>query len=78
MDNCSVYFITSGNAEIFYDKCIVNVQNLSRGDNFGAIAFFSGNERTASVKSIEFTTVFQLTREKFLERLENFPSEKVY
>jgi len=63
--------------EIFYEKCAVNVQKLGRGDNFGFLSFFSGKPRTASVKSLEFTTVFQLTRDKFIERLEDFPSEKV-
>lgn len=63
--------------EIFYEKCAVNVQKLGRGDNFGFLAFFSGRPRTASVKSLEFTTIFQLTREKFIERLEDYPSEKV-
>jgi len=63
--------------EIFYEKCAVNVQKLGRGNNFGFLSFFSGRSRTASVKSLEFTTVFQLTREKFIERLEDYPSEKV-
>lgn len=72
----SIYFITTGKIEIFYEKCAVNVQKLGRGDNFGFLSFFSGRARAASVKSLEFTTVFQLTREKFIERLEEFPSEK--
>lgn len=73
----SVYFITSGKVDIFYERCDMSLQKLSKGHSFGGIAFFSGNPRTSSARSLEFTTVFYLPREKFIQKLVDFPIEKV-
>eukprot|EP00330_Aristerostoma_sp_ATCC50986_P004416 CAMPEP_0114580904 /NCGR_PEP_ID=MMETSP0125-20121206/5074_1 /TAXON_ID=485358 ORGANISM="Aristerostoma sp., Strain ATCC 50986" /NCGR_SAMPLE_ID=MMETSP0125 /ASSEMBLY_ACC=CAM_ASM_000245 /LENGTH=253 /DNA_ID=CAMNT_0001772701 /DNA_START=1443 /DNA_END=2204 /DNA_ORIENTATION=+ len=72
----SIYFITSGRVDIHYERCDVSLQKLARGRTFGGISFFSGKPRTAGAKSLEFTTVFFLKREIFLEKLEEFPIEK--
>ena len=76
-DDCSVFFIISGRVEIYYDKSNLSLQKIEKGTSFGFLSFFSGQPRTASAKSLEFTTVFILNREKFLSKLEEFHTEKV-
>lgn len=71
----SIYFITSGKVDIFYDRCEVSLQKLGKGRTFGGLGFFSNCPRTASAKSLEFTTVFYLKRELFLQKLEQYPIE---
>jgi len=75
-NDCSVYFIISGKVEIYYDKSDLSLQKIDKGKSFGFLSFFSGQPRTASARSLEFTTVFILNREKFLSKLEEFHTEK--
>lgn len=76
-DDCSVFFIISGRVEIYYDKSDLSLQKIDKGKSFGFLSFFSGQPRTASAKSLEFTTVFILGRAQFLSKLEEFHTEKV-
>jgi len=62
---------------LFYERCDVSIQKLGKGATFGGIEFFSGKPRTSSAKSLEFTTVFYLTQEKFFEKMNEIPIEKV-
>lgn len=75
--DCSIYFITSGKVDMCYERCGVSLMKLKKKASFGFTSFFSGRARDCTVKSLEFTTVFQLKRHKFMEKLETFPSEKV-
>jgi len=72
-----VFFIISGRVEIYYDKSDLSLQKIDKGKSFGFLSFFSGQPRTASAKSLEFTTVFILGRAQFLSKLEEFHTEKV-
>jgi len=69
--------VTSGKVDICYERCGTSLYKLRKGEACGLHSFFSGTARNITAKSIEFTTVFQLPRDKFLEKLEPFPTEKV-
>jgi CRP-like cAMP-binding protein len=62
---------------MLYEKCSFKVKKLGKNDNFGAIEFFSGRSRMISAKSLEFSTVFVLTRKVFTEKLQEYPLDKV-
>lgn len=51
---------------------VKQIETLTSGESFGEISFFTGKQRTASVKSKEFTTILLLKRKDFLEVIENF------
>lgn len=48
---------------------------FKEGDSFGEISFFTGNERLASAQSKDFTTLYLIKREDFLEVLKRFPED---
>jgi len=63
--------------EIYYEKSDLSLQQIEKGKSFGFLSFFTGQPRTASARSLEFTTVFILTREKFFKQFEEFHTDKV-
>ncbi|KAL4492400.1 hypothetical protein ABPG72_005535 [Tetrahymena utriculariae] len=69
-DDCSIYLILEGQVNIYHtnnkDEDYV-VQNLKKGQCFGEIAFFTGQHRTASARSSEFTTLIKIEREQFIQ-----------
>lgn len=67
-DNCSVFFIKKGNIELFTEAGVL-VKTLGKGDYFGEIAFFTGNKRVLSARCKDFTTLYSLPREEFIEIL---------
>lgn len=73
----SMYFVTSGKVDLCYERCGISLENVLKGGAFGYVSFFSSEPRSETAKSVEFTTVFQLRQELFLERLESYQSEKV-
>ncbi|KAL4446018.1 hypothetical protein ABPG74_011010 [Tetrahymena malaccensis] len=69
-DDCSIYLILEGQVNIYHtnnkDEDYV-VQNLKKGQCFGEIAFFTGQQRTASARSSEFTTLIKIERDQFVQ-----------
>lgn len=81
-DDCEIYFIIKGKVQISVDCANrtdknprMPIKNLTKGDVFGEIAFFSGNSRTASAQSKDFSTMIYIKREDFLQLLEKFPED---
>ena len=72
-----MYFVTSGKVDLCYERCGISLEKIKKGGAFGYVSFFTSKARQETAKSLEFTTVFQLRQEKFIERLENYQSEKV-
>ena len=72
-----MYFVTSGKVDLCYERCGISLEKVMKGGAFGYVSFFSSRPREETAKSLEFTTVFQLRQEKFIERLENYQTEKV-
>lgn len=74
----NIYFIMKGKIELFFrnsTKQEVFIKRLKIGDHFGEIGFFSGQGRTLSVRSKDFTTLLTINREEFLKILERNPED---
>ncbi|KAL4510184.1 hypothetical protein ABPG72_010377 [Tetrahymena utriculariae] len=83
-DDCDIYFIEKGSVNILLDNIQAyegiysntkQVITLSAGQSFGEISFFTGQPRTACVKSREFTTVQIINRQELLNELHNFQKD---
>ncbi|KAL4467000.1 hypothetical protein ABPG74_010597 [Tetrahymena malaccensis] len=84
LDDCDIYFIEKGSVNILID-CNQNYEGiqtnpkqvitLTAGQSFGEISFFTGQPRTACVKSREFTTIQLINRQEFLNELQNFQKD---
>ncbi|KAL4483975.1 hypothetical protein ABPG72_013981 [Tetrahymena utriculariae] len=80
-DEGCIYFIEKGSVEIYIDistgtkEQFKPLKQLKKGDNFGAIGFFTGQHRTQSVRSLEFTTLLMIKRDEFLQILQEFPQD---
>ncbi len=61
--------------ELVYGKCNIRVGLLGKTDIFGFMGFFAEAPRMLSAKSLEFTTLFELSHEVFIQKLKEFPSE---
>ena len=74
----SLYVIKSGRAEAFiktsFFKSAKVLGYLNPGDIFGEMALVDGRRRSASVRTLEPTQVFQLLRSSFQMVRENNPS----
>ncbi|EAR85630.2 cation channel family protein (macronuclear) [Tetrahymena thermophila SB210] len=77
-DDQSMYFIQDGEVEIFYQhsnsKTIL--KKLGAGSYFGEISFFTNLQRTASVQSVNFASLYYLKRSEFIKILQKFPNQK--
>jgi hypothetical protein len=69
----SVFFIRSGKVEIYHKPTKTLFSVLEPEKSFGEIAFFLGQPRTASVRSLEFADLLRLKREDYISCLEKFP-----
>ncbi|EAR97548.2 cyclic nucleotide-binding domain protein (macronuclear) [Tetrahymena thermophila SB210] len=71
-EDTSLYFIEKGQVEIFQASQNMSQQSqsfiaLKTGSFFGENEFFTGQPRKQSFRSIEFTTLLKIEREKFLQ-----------
>ncbi len=68
--------IVSGKIEIVKDDCgeIWKLAVMGSGDFVGEMSMFDGFPRSASVKTVEPTKVFMITREDFLNQLKIMPT----
>ncbi|KAL4489963.1 hypothetical protein ABPG72_010862 [Tetrahymena utriculariae] len=83
---CYIYFIQQGELEVFYysqskknqkfKQTESNVlKKLIKGNNFGQISFFSGQNYSLSVKSVNFSTLLKLKRSDFIKVLQHYQQE---
>ncbi|KAL4495236.1 hypothetical protein ABPG73_022281 [Tetrahymena malaccensis] len=73
-DDFSIYFIQNGIIEIYQQSAIKQgqvtvISTLSENQIFGEISFFSGLSRKASARSVNLSTLYKISREDFLEVL---------
>ncbi|KAL4489543.1 hypothetical protein ABPG73_019500 [Tetrahymena malaccensis] len=77
-DDCSLYLITKGTVEVYslgdplYQNQLSNkkiLAQLSKGQYFGELSFFTGISRTANVRSQSLTTMYKITQQQFIETL---------
>ncbi len=69
----SFNIILNGSVEVFIEKANKHLTNLHSGDFFGELALIMGIPRTASVRTLENTTMFVVTRDGFQKLLSSYP-----
>ncbi len=79
-DNKSIYIIRKGKVEIFLETNKINapdtvLKSLQKGETFGEISFFSDQERSACVRSINFTSAYMIKKEDFVRLLKKYPRD---
>ncbi|KAL4483358.1 hypothetical protein ABPG72_008000 [Tetrahymena utriculariae] len=75
-DEHSLYFIESGQIQVFIDEDAKKViKNLNKGDFFGDFSFFTGQSTNLNYKATEFTQVFKIKRSNIFELFKNKPSD---
>ena len=72
IQNKSIYIIKKGHVEILYENSDVHhvpktIKKLGPGDIFGESAFFSNKERATCARSFDFTNIFTIKQEDFLD-----------
>ncbi|WP_204106447.1 MULTISPECIES: cyclic nucleotide-binding domain-containing protein [Spirulina sp. CCY15215] len=69
----SFYLILQGSVKIYIEKLDKFLTNLSGGDFFGELSLLLGIPRTATVKTLEETSLFVLDRQGFQLFLQEYP-----
>ncbi|EAR89993.2 cyclic nucleotide-binding domain protein (macronuclear) [Tetrahymena thermophila SB210] len=49
--------------------------NLKNGDSFGELSFFTGQNRSATVRAVDFTTLIKIERQEFIQLLSTSPAD---
>jgi voltage-gated potassium channel len=70
-----VYFIVRGKVEVLRDSESKRLSTLGPGEFFGEISLFTEGPRTASVRAVEFTEVYWLSRNAFRQVTARYPEE---
>ncbi|CAD8145638.1 unnamed protein product [Paramecium octaurelia] len=74
-DDQSFYFIQSGTVIIKCGNSEVVKKKLLKGDSFGEFAFMTGQARTATAYSQEYSQLHKITRSDFLDVLKHYPDD---
>ncbi|KAL4483357.1 hypothetical protein ABPG72_007999 [Tetrahymena utriculariae] len=75
-DDHSLYFIESGQVQVFVDEDAKKVlKNLKKGDFFGDFSFFTGQSTNLNYKATEFTQIFKIKRSIIFGLFQNKPSD---
>ena len=67
-ENLSVYFVMKGKVELYTESGVI-LKELGVGELFGEIGFFTGKPRNISAKTKDFTTLFSINRNEFMDIL---------
>jgi voltage-gated potassium channel len=70
-----VYFIVRGKVEVLEGPESRKLSTLGPGEFFGEISLFTEGPRTASVRALEFTEVYWLSRNAFRQVTARYPTE---
>ena len=69
----SFYVILSGIVEIFSEKLDKHITNRESGEFIGEMALLMGIPRSASIRTLEDTTLFVVDRDNLQKLLSNYP-----
>ncbi len=69
----SFYVILSGMVEIFSEKIDKHIANRQAGEFIGEMALLMGIPRSASIRTLEDTTLFVVDRDNLQKLLSNYP-----
>lgn len=76
-DDGAIYFIDKGSVQLYnYHSDSYYATLSTQGQIFGEIRFFTGQKRTASARSADFSGLFYIKREDFLRVLDDYPKDK--
>ncbi|CAD8144672.1 unnamed protein product [Paramecium octaurelia] len=73
--NYDLYLIQKGEVDIYFMKTNIVIDNKIKNDYFGEISFFSNQMRSASAISRNFSHIFVLNQQKFLEIAKFYPRD---
>lgn len=79
--NKNAYYIYNGICMVYHKKSGIDLKALSKKEFFGEYAFFTNRDRTASVRSEDFSEIVTIEKKKFLQVLSKSQSsdrEKFY
>ncbi|CAD8058848.1 unnamed protein product [Paramecium primaurelia] len=84
IDDCSIYIINKGEMEVVFEaknKMNVkfkrnNIKVLEKGEYFGFYSFITNQPRTATIVSKGFGKLFKISRDNFVNLLDQFPDER--
>lgn len=72
-DSSAIYFVQQGKVELFIDSFqstgevqVTSLKVFVKGSSFGETSFFTGQARTISIRSVDFTTLLMIKRSDFL------------
>jgi len=68
-----LFYIVQGKIAIIHKKSHTYITDLEKDSYFGEISFFTEDPRTCTVKSRDFTDVYTLKRDQFLEIAADYP-----
>jgi hypothetical protein len=72
----TLFLITSGSVEVYHEKTNTSFTELSEGHLFGEISFFTGEPRKSSVKSLEYSELFSLSKFDFIQTINSIPKDR--
>ncbi|KAL4455201.1 hypothetical protein ABPG73_015478 [Tetrahymena malaccensis] len=83
-DNLSLYLIEKGKVEVYYKtKAIRNatskyqiIHEIQEGQLFGVTQFYTGLPRELNIRAIGFVSLLKISRDEFINLLEQFPEDK--
>ncbi|CAD8075287.1 unnamed protein product [Paramecium primaurelia] len=70
--NYDMFIIKSGQVDIFYKKTGIVIDQKRKNDYFGEISFYSNMQRSASTRSVNFSSIFKIAQSQFYQSLKAF------
>ena len=76
-DDGSLFLIESGSLESVVNgqQGVKHLKEFKKGDILGLFSFFTDEPRNTSVRSKDFSTVFEIKKEEFLNILKKYPTD---
>jgi len=72
----SAYFIARGKVALFVDRYNIPLRTLEKGDHIGELSFFTSRPRECSALTLTFCSLFYITKEKFLQLIDEHQYDK--
>ncbi|EGR34867.1 hypothetical protein IMG5_000950 [Ichthyophthirius multifiliis] len=80
-DNLAIYWISKGKVQIEHQQenaKIVLVKVLEKGDCFSEYQFFTGKQHEYQTRSADFTTIYKIQRDKFIQTIQKYADDYEY
>jgi hypothetical protein len=71
--DCSLYFLKSGQIELLLDQTSTSLQIVDKpNDSFGTYSFFTGDPGAETALSVNFSTVYAISRDEVMSYLQEY------